>query len=151
VLDDDLLALLAERIQGTRKSPRGPLIALVNEMEGVPRREVLERYPLDEVVKQLQEQEDLWRCGECQIWTRATKLVESRGNEPVCYDCRPDLARRDNPDFQKAASSSSDDEDEEPDSAEARSLDEELRSFLPGDDDRDESANDAMLNIRGEL
>jgi hypothetical protein len=148
VLDDDLLALLAERIQGTRKSPRGPLIALVNEMEGTPRREVLERYPLDEVIKQLQEQEDLWRCAECQIWTRSTKLVESRGGELVCYDCRPDLARRDNPDFQKAASS---DEDEEPDSVEARNLDEELRSFLPGDDDRDESPNDTMLNIRGEL
>jgi len=148
VLDDEILALLAERLQGKNRSPRAPLIALVNEHEGIPSREVLDQYPLNEVIEQLQEMEDLWRCAECQCWTRLTEIVEAKDKETgkkekVCFSCRPDLARKLHPDWIPPVSV----DEDEIDSAEARDLGEEMRSFMPSDDDEGDPANDSTFTV----
>ena len=148
MLDDEILALLAERLQGRNRSPRTLLITLVNEHEGIPHREVLEQYPLNEVIGQLQETEDLWRCAECQRWTRLTEIVEAKDKETgkkekVCFSCRPDLARKLHPDWIPPA----DVDEDEADSEEARNLNEEMRSFMPPDDDDGDPANDSTFTV----
>ena len=145
MLDDELLEILAEKLAGKRVTPRNTLITLVHEREGVPRRLVLDQYPLNEVIDQLNQYADLWRCSECTAWTPEADLVEHKG-ERVCFKCRPDLGKRAAPDEYPRVLLDEDDVEEPEDYAEERDLQEELRAFTAHDDD-DPPPTDAQLSI----
>ncbi len=165
MMDDGLLATLAERLEGGSRPLRLVLLALVKEEEGENSpEEILRRYPVTQTNDQLREQEDLCRCMECSVWCRATKLSEVVSKEGgrkttllICYTCRPDLAIRDDPDRPRRGKH--DEEEEEEGEGELNihrdlsEVDPELRGFFGRDGDCDFGGDEPMdlsMSVRDE-
>jgi len=156
MLDDGLLADLAEQLEGTTETLRIPLVKLVQTEEGggAPI-EILERFPVSLITSQLREQEDLCRCPECHIWTRLIRMAELKNGDLICHQCRPDLARRDDPDAARVPRRGEDEEDadEEALPSGVEELDFE-RAFRYRDGGDDESGSDhpgdLALHVRHE-